>query len=68
MHNSREMISANPVDNKIREHVHKHVHTSPVNNRVHYSVCQQTFNRPGDLERHKYLAERSLPIEELSNV
>ena len=35
-----------------------------VDNSVHCSVCQRTFNRPGDFKRHKCLAERSLPIEE----
>ena len=28
-----------------------------VDNRVHCSVCQRTFNRPGDFKRHKCLAE-----------
>ena len=32
-----------------------------VDNSVHCSVCQRTFNRPGDFKRHKCLA---VPIEE----
>ena len=30
-----------------------------VDNSVYCHVCEQTFNRPGDLKRHKYLVERS---------
>ena len=42
----------------------EHVPTSTVDNRAYCSVCQQTFYWPGDLKRHKCLAERSWPVKE----
>ena len=37
----------------------EHNSVPAVGNSVYCHVCKQTFNRPGDLKRHKYLAERS---------
>ena len=36
----------------------EHESIPAVDNSVQYPGCEQTFNRPGDLKRHKCLAER----------